>query len=201
MLDISSSQWYGTGPPDQLLARFEMSGAPARGGTSDSHLPWPCGVHFGLGREAPSAAALRPPLSSAPLSSAPLPPIRASDIARRRTISFAMNTDLGRLPFPQFVMNNRAYNVSRIDQIVRAGDAEEWVLVNPEDATHPFHIHVNPFLVKELRVASQASSPFGRAVHDSSVGVWRDTVIVPPFSSVRIWLPSMPNLSCTPKTC
>merc|ERR1711871_418033 len=117
-----------------------------------------------------------------------MPPIRASEIVRRRTISFAMNTDLGRLPFPQFVINNRAYNVSRIDQTVRAGDAEEWVLVNPEDATHPFHIHVNPFFVKDLHAASQASTPFGRAVHDSSVGVWRDTVIVPPFSSVRIWL-------------
>ena len=71
---------------------------------------------------------------------------------------------------------------------LRAGDAEEWLLVNPEATNHPFHIHVNPFLVKEVHSSFEPRSPFSKAVAASSVGAWRDTVVVPPFSSMRIWL-------------
>ncbi len=48
-----------------------------------------------------------------------------------------------------------------------AGNFEEWTLINRSFSDHPFHIHVNPFLVTHIN---------GQALPEPE---WRDTILVP----------------------
>ena len=47
------------------------------------------------------------------------------------------------------------------------GNFEEWTLINRSFSDHPFHIHVNPFLVTHIN---------GQALPEPE---WRDTILVP----------------------
>ena len=50
----------------------------------------------------------------------------------------------------RFPINGHEYSMDRIDRHVRLGTAEEWIIQSDSgtnnNAGHPFHIHVNPFL-------------------------------------------------------
>ena len=73
---------------------------------------------------------------------------------------------------------------------VRAGTSEEWILANPDRTMHPFHVHVNPFQIKEMSSNYMADDPAMKEVVrlNSSRENWRDTVIVPPKGFVKIWI-------------
>jgi len=47
------------------------------------------------------------------------------------------------------------------------GNFEEWTLINRTNSDHPFHIHVNPFLITHIN---------GQALPEPE---WRDTILVP----------------------
>lgn len=101
---------------------------------------------------------------------------------------FDITADVRTIPFPQFRINRMSYNVSRINLEVNAGMTEEWIIVNPNNATHPFHVHANPFVVKEVgsrfAYTPSASSPLDMLQQMKTIttrDVWRDTVIVPPL--------------------
>ena len=70
----------------------------------------------------------------------------------------------------RFLINGREFDEDVADPLVRLGAVEQWRLENASDAGHPFHIHVNPFQV------TASSDP------ELDVGVWKDTVLVPPRS-------------------
>jgi len=71
-----------------------------------------------------------------------------------------------------FLICGRRFDPDRVDQRVRLGAVEEWVVVNEHDNDHIFHIHTNPF---ELTAVN------GEALAQR---VWRDTVVVPRNGSV-----------------
>lgn len=48
-----------------------------------------------------------------------------------------------------------------------AGSFEEWAILNRSNSDHPFHIHVNPFLLTHIN---------GKPL---PVPEWRDTILVP----------------------
>jgi len=54
-----------------------------------------------------------------------------------------------------------------IKQIVALGSVEEWTIFSMNNVRHPFHIHVNPFLV--VKINGQPVEPY-----------WADTVALPP---------------------
>lgn len=130
-------------------------------------------------------------------------PLSGGDIGARRTLTFNVFGNRGVAPFPQFDVNQNSYAVGRVDEFVRLGDAEEWLLINPDNTWHPFHIHVNPFMVVDVRsawpyarpftdVTGQRHPPYGDEVHRYATEQvparrWRDTTFLPPFSVVRIW--------------
>lgn len=60
--------------------------------------------------------------------------------------------------------------------VVRLGDLEVWDVVNKSRRMHSFHVHDVPF---------QLVSIGGRAPHGADLG-WRDTVPIPPRTTVRI---------------
>jgi len=62
-----------------------------------------------------------------------------------------------------FVINNQAYNPERVDQLVKLGTAEEWVLTSGL-ASHPYHIHVNPFQIVKILKPVTTTKPDGTSV-------------------------------------
>ncbi|MGK4008326.1 multicopper oxidase domain-containing protein [Sorangium sp. So ce1036] len=71
-----------------------------------------------------------------------------------------------------FTIDGRAFCEGRVDQCVALGAVEEWNITNKfepraGESIHPFHIHVNSFLVTSINGKS-ASRP-----------IWRDTCLIP----------------------
>lgn len=94
-----------------------------------------------------------------------------------------------------------------------AQTAEEWVLVNNSSVAHPFHIHINPFFVTEIGQLTHDTDPNAdtnkgwmldkikwnsksKTVSNPQnsplawmVGVWWDTILIPPrgYVKMRYW--------------
>jgi suppressor of ftsI len=115
-----------------------------------------------------------------PLSPRPLPTalllfkdLRNVPVDRRREFSFTV------LPRddPQranFLINNKLFDENRVDVVPVLGATEEWVLKNPSNVFHPFHIHINPFQVMSVN---------GNPVDAHS---YEDTVTIAPRGEVVI---------------
>ncbi len=87
-----------------------------------------------------------------------LKPIKTID--NTRTIEFFSNDKLKR-----YLVNCELFTMDRILFSPKLGDAEEWTL-SPAAGRHPFHVHVNPFLV-------------GRENEEGKLKkIWRDTVVI-----------------------
>jgi FtsP/CotA-like multicopper oxidase with cupredoxin domain len=75
-----------------------------------------------------------------------------------------------------FAIDGKHFDPNRIDQTVRLGALEEWLVKNESTHYHPFHIHVNDFQV--VAVNGQAVQAHG----------YDDTINLPPNSEVTIRL-------------
>lgn len=106
--------------------------------------------------ESPPAIAAEP---------APLEAIDPGDVDNQRTFSMKIDTDTDPV---RFLMNDREFDPGMEPVRLTLGDVEEWTL-NSRGArvAHPFHVHVNPFLVVE-RNGQKVDPP-----------VWRDTLLAP----------------------
>lgn len=72
-----------------------------------------------------------------------LRPFDDDEITGYRQVVFDMTCKKG------LMLNCQKFDPGRIDHLVRLNAAEEWMLINRSHFDHPFHIHVNPFLVIE----------------------------------------------------
>jgi suppressor of ftsI len=104
-----------------------------------------------------------------PSSLGPLPHLRRSPDTRVRHLTFGENEEQGR-----FFINRRRFDPVRVDEVVKVGSTEEWLLRNVTREEHPFHLHVNDF---------QAVSINGAPYHARSL---QDTVLLPARGEVRI---------------
>lgn len=169
-------QFFGTGPKDQLLATFRVTEEAASGQAPISGMTFTPGV-------------------------APDRNIMEGELVRRRHFVFDIATDTCRIPFPQMKINDRDYRPEESAFDVKAGTAEEWIITNPSLAVHPFHIHVNPFQVKEIFSAFTVdevpvpktqrgivTSRIEAMRHVDRPNMWRDSVIVPPQGALRVWM-------------
>jgi hypothetical protein len=73
-------------------------------------------------------------------------------------------------------INNRTFDLTRIDEEVPKNDLEEWRIVNGTTVFHPMHIHGVMFQVLS-RNGSTNLPPSDRG--------WKDTVLVNPSETVR----------------
>eukprot|EP00122_Pirum_gemmata_P016325 Pgem_evm2s15260 len=140
---LEQAQWYETGPENQTLATLTVTDYTTT------------------------------LVNSIDLSSIALPNTMVADlseykIVRQRHISFEMDAQQGLLPFEQYKIDNKAYNVSRIDQEVDEFSVEEWIITNSQPMVHPLHIHVNPFQVKEVVTQLDPSEEFTTYVSDTA---------------------------------
>ncbi|MDW3195519.1 MAG: multicopper oxidase domain-containing protein [Cytophagales bacterium] len=59
--------------------------------------------------------------------------------------------------------NYQVLDLKKVDPgLPRAQSAEEWLLINNSDVSHPFHIHINPFFVVEVGQLAYMSKDNGK---------------------------------------
>jgi suppressor of ftsI len=108
-----------------------------------------------------------------PANLLPFTDLSKVNVDRRREISFQV------LPSddPQrahFEINSQLFDENRTDYVVALNATEEWVLRNPSNVFHPFHIHINPFQVTAVNGLPVMARGY------------EDTVTVPPHGEVTI---------------
>jgi len=164
-MGLTRYQFFGTGPLDQLLATFNVTGAPI-------------GTPVDIG----SLTFTVPPWHQKNITE--------SEITVNRTVTFDVDGNVRVVPFPQFTINEKAFNLSDIfANLTLDGHAEEWNLVSTSNATHPFHIHVVPYQVKSsVTLNSNISKIYDLFTKIDPVDVWRDVVVIPPYGTVKVWI-------------
>lgn len=114
------------------------------------------------------------------------PDIPLSEVTGSQQLAFSI--DVSSPPAVRFGIDHRSYDPSRIDRLLTLGGVDEWTLTSTL-ASHPFHIHVNPFQVVRIL------NPTGVDVTDPALpyderlkleggdpqyldlkGVWKDTL-------------------------
>jgi FtsP/CotA-like multicopper oxidase with cupredoxin domain len=93
-----------------------------------------------------------------------------------------------------FEIDGRVFDYSFITQSAQASTAQSWTLASNMNYFHPFHIHVNPFQVKEVFTGYiPGVLPTGQTFEDAlkqtvlePANQYRDTVLIPPFGMVTI---------------
>jgi FtsP/CotA-like multicopper oxidase with cupredoxin domain len=93
--------------------------------------------------------------------------LRESDVTVTR--EFVLEQD-GR------AINGRPVDHARVDQVVRRGDTEIWVVRNFSSSYHPFHVHGVQFQLLDRNGLTPAANELG----------WKDTVNVPTTQTVRL---------------
>ncbi len=74
---------------------------------------------------------------------------------------------------------------------VQVGAVEEWTVINNADQSHPFHIHVNPFQVVEIKqwAGYRDNDPAQPLIETPSwappAGTWLDTITLPPRGYIK----------------
>lgn len=118
------------------------------------------------------------------------PDISDGEVTGTQTLTFFIDT--AATP-PAFQIDGRAYDPQRIDRVLPLGGVEEWTLQS-RFASHPFHIHVNPFQIvrildpmgRDVSAAGAVDDTGGTAdpQYPGLKGVWKDTIwvksLIPP---------------------
>ncbi len=79
----------------------------------------------------------------------------------------------------QFLINNKAFDMSRVDESVASGAVEIWSIQNTSVMEHPFHAHAIQWQVLDRERSGVLSPASG-----IDLG-WKDTVLVQPGETVR----------------
>jgi suppressor of ftsI len=104
-----------------------------------------------------------------PTSVAAPSPLATDHVDRTRHLVFSENTKTN-----QFYINGKQFDATHVNFVAKLGTTEEWIIQNVSREEHPFHIHVNDFLVMAIN---------GKPVQSHSE---QDTVPLPVRGEVRI---------------
>ena len=122
---------------------------------------------------------------------------------RSRVMRFAENYNQSQIPFVQYGVGSaagdefRPYALHDVGMEITGGECEVWTVWSTSSFIHPFHIHVNPFVVLEsysnysgkgelVRFYDDYTPPFVTHRGTALPHIWRDTVMVPPFGYVKL---------------
>lgn len=100
----------------------------------------------------------------------------------------ALRLGPGPKPYPpHFMINNKQFGETGdiVDQCMPQDGLQDWILENYTSViAHPFHIHINPFQVREIDTPSRPDANRPLVVYDSYVPtnnlVWQDVIAIPP---------------------
>jgi suppressor of ftsI len=104
-----------------------------------------------------------------PTSLAPVSPLATDHVDRTRHLLFSENPKTN-----QFYINGKQFDATHVNFVATLGTTEEWTIKNVAREEHPFHIHVNDFMVMAVN---------GKPVQSYSE---QDTVPLPVKGEVRI---------------
>jgi suppressor of ftsI len=104
-----------------------------------------------------------------PTSMAPPSPLASDHVDRTRHLKFSENTKTN-----QFYINGKQFDATHVNFVAKLGTTEEWIIRNVSREEHPFHIHVNDFMV--MSVNGKPVQSYGE----------QDTVPLPWHGEVRI---------------
>src|SRR5262249_55736713 len=80
----------------------------------------------------------------------PFEDLRPLPLDKKRTITFqimSLDRFAPAVPMAAFMVDNKLFDETRVDQLMDLGAVEEWTVRNASNNWHPFHVHVNDFLV------------------------------------------------------
>ncbi len=134
-----------------------------------------------------------------------LKPIKTVDQENQIPVLFQANggTPPNRVTTPgrgNFRISNTKYSLSNNNIEADLNSTQEWIIANNSGAAHPFHIHVNPFLVvasADISDVSIANTDTNQEIYDkltaNSVqwndqddGIWWDTFSIAPNKAYKI---------------
>ena len=104
-----------------------------------------------------------------PVLLAPPSPLATDHVDRTRHLVFSENPKTN-----QFYINGTQFDAKHINYVAKLGTTEEWVIRNTSGEQHPFHIHINDFMVMAVN---------GKPYHARSE---QDVVPLPAHGKVRI---------------
>jgi FtsP/CotA-like multicopper oxidase with cupredoxin domain len=128
------------------------------------------------------------PITSHPVLPAKLPvsvpPFRDGEVdVRCRTIVFGLRagtpTGAGTGNAPQWTINDNQFDHDRVDQYMVKGTSETWTLINNTEVAHPFHIHINPFLIQEYSDPTPNDPIKPITTGENPEKQWQDTIVIP----------------------
>lgn len=157
------------GPGERIEVLVQASSTP--GSYQLRSLPW--GFEY---QAQPQFLLATMVVAGAPLAPQPLPTdlIPFEDLSKEPVDHYRV-TAFQELGPPLFLaIDGKHFDIDRVDQTVKLGALEEWLVKNESSHYHPFHIHVNDFQVVAVN---------GQAVEADS---YDDTINLPPNSSVAI---------------
>ncbi len=113
--------------------------------------------------------------SQLPLELRPLEKLSASQAVRTRTFTFSGGM-MGMMGGAPWVINGKPFDPDRVDANPKLGTVEIWEFRNLSMMDHPAHMHQTMFQILDIN---------GNPPPPTHAG-WKDTVNVPPMSTVRI---------------
>ena len=123
--------------------------------------------------------------------------IAPSQVSSQQAAAFGVFGDVRHMPLAQYKINSKLFNITNPDGGTQIADSSaEFVLSSTMPYFHPFHIHVNPFQVKQMSSGFEApdfetsASVIKRAMLETNLepmDKWRDTVVIPPWGITKIW--------------
>lgn len=124
-----------------------------------------------------------------PLMPGFLADLKFGDVKVKRDLHFSTEPTPYPSPAPYSIPSRQLIDHKQfdgqVDQTMLLGGTEEWTLYNDNanGAPHPFHIHVNPFQVVEIKDPKQNS---GNTVRLPTPWIWWDNFAIPPGGYVKI---------------
>eukprot|EP01134_Creolimax_fragrantissima_P003247 CFRG3247T1 len=122
-------------------------------------------------------------------------PISSEEITDMKYVNFGVNGMADTAPAPLYQINNRSYNMSKITDTIPIETSQVWHITNPDNAVHPFHLHVVPFQVMAVHTgygpedSTDDITAYNNYIKTSAMNPdhrWRDTVIIPAYGTVTI---------------
>lgn len=86
---------------------------------------------------------------------------------------------------PMWAINGQQFNPQRVDQCMVLGTSETWTLLNTTTVAHPFHIHLNPFLIEQFIDPTPNDPDNPITTGDNPEGQWQDTIIIPAAATTQ----------------
>eukprot|EP00808_Paulinella_micropora_P030017 g2570.t1 len=120
--------------------------------------------------------------------------IKENELTVTSNLYLNVDLNLASAPAPSFNINNYTYQVTGNSHVIDVDNAQRWIVESTADFFHPFHTHINPFMIKSIASDLIAGEYFSKVVlmqntdYDEFPDVmWRDVVLIPPFGAAELW--------------